>query len=405
MRTRVALLRARLPGLSTLLVAQFLPIASNLLTLLGTSFLLQPEGRGQLAYAITVCTLGGAVLFGSLHVGATADDAHPANGLRSAIFLSLVSGSLPIVAALALSLSGRGSGQIIVLAGGCMLLTINLTLLRCVQALGFNKDFRNSWAIQSVGFCLAGLGTAYITRDWRVVFAAWLVAILASTLYSLRKFIAECSRTPQGVGLTGRVLRMSVKAHFGSIGMQILYRADLIVLGIVSTKPAVAFYSLAVSSLSIIWSVAEAFALSAFQRRTEDDRVGVDRDRALLQLNLVISIVSAVAIVSVASVGVPRLLPEYVPAISLIAILSVGVVVQSPARIALASMTRQGRYKPVVLIGASAIILSFGYWPSVAAYGATGAAWYSSAAYVALGVVCVYLWQVGRRIGDQNERA
>lgn len=378
-------------GLGHLVFAQAFPMAASLITTFATSHLLAPEARGSLAYFVATASLIGSLLFFNLHVGATEVQASGGPGLRGALKVYSAIALIFLTLTLAGQLFQAVSWSTTVLAWAGTLVGLNLVILRSLQALGRNRLYRDALMTQSLGYCVLGVGAAWATGSWIPVVGAWALMLCATTAVALKIYWRQAKGT-HGRSALGDVIRPSVRAHAGNLGMQVMYRADIVILGYFSSRSSVAYYTLAVSLVSIVWSLAEAFSLRAFQR----GEGGTQRhasDISLIRMNLILSCVLATAIASGSSLALPVLLPEYEAALPLMWILAAGVVVQAPARIALAVMTRQGKFRAVVATGALALALSFLYAPAARSFGAIGVAWASLIAYCIVAAFVLLLFR------------
>lgn len=378
-------------GVTDLLFAQLYPLVSSVLITFVTARVLGPEGRGALAFVTATCTLAGAVMFMSLHVGAAELQSKERPGLLTALRIAAALDALVVGSVFALHLAGLVDVKGVWLAVGSALVALNLVVLRCVQAIGGNLDFRRSWAIQSLGYAAVGIPVVMWTKSWQCVLACWVAALILSTLYSARAFRRNAlSLTPSSEDYR-RTLAASTMAHMGSIGMQVLYRADLVVLGIVSTATQTGYYSIAVTATGFVWNIAEAFSLRAFQRGGATENAP-DGGR-LLRVNAAVSTIVGAGICLAAIVLIPLVLPGYRASIPLVLILMIGVVAQGPARVAMASLQRLERYGSVMAVGAVAVLFSFTYLPVAALWGAAGLAWASTLAYCVLAALVLLVWR------------
>lgn len=380
-------------GVHDLLVAQFYPILSSIVVTFATAALLGPSGRGDLAHATATATLGGAVTFASLHVGASDLHVRGLPGLKSAVRLSLIVQALTAAIGAAIALFSSHPTTILLITIGVCFVSLNLFVLRSIQALGDNRNFRRSWAIQSAGYALIALPLAHLSHDWITVYCCWLASLVASTLYSARAFWARASIEKRPEASTyAQTIRSSSMAHAGTISMQLLYRADIVILGIYASSSAVGFYSIASTSIGFIWNISEAFSLRAFQRDGERTDAA-QSDRKLLRASLILSIICAILIYGSAALFIPLLLPSYTPSLPLMLILAVGVVCQGPARIALSSLQRDRHYSTAMRLGWTAAFLAIFYFPAALTWGAYGVAWTSTITYVIMALLTTSAWR------------
>jgi O-antigen/teichoic acid export membrane protein len=245
---------------------------------------------------------------------------------------------------------GRGGFVAIVLGTG--LVAVNLYVLRSIQGLGQHRAFRNAWAIQSLLYLALGLPAAIVTKNVWLVVASWFVGLAAATVYGWRTYAALVRSGPLEPADARVVLRTSLIAHVGTVGIQMLYRADIAILGFFAAAADVGVYSIAVAVAGLIWVVAEAFGLAAFARGGAESAAALqERDRRLVRLNALLSVGSAIAIGLLAVTLLDRVLPEYAASVPLLIVLLPGVVAQGPSRVAFASLLRRADTKVPMWIG------------------------------------------------------
>jgi O-antigen/teichoic acid export membrane protein len=190
------------------------------------------------------------------------------------------------------------------------------------------------------------------------------------------------------------VLRSSLLAHVGTVGIQLLYRADVVVLGLFAVAAEVGIYSIAVAVAGLIWVVAEAFGLAAFARGGTESAAALQmRDRRLVRLNAVLSLGAAVVIWVLATTVLNRVLPAYAASVPLLLVLLPGVVAQGPARVAFASLLRRPGSRVPVVVGLVSLGLSLVYVPCAARWQATGVAVASTVVYLVQAALLLWLWR------------
>jgi O-antigen/teichoic acid export membrane protein len=403
-----------------LTLSQAAPLLGGFLVTFGSAAALGPAGRGELAFVTSTSTVAGAILFVSLHVGTTQAQTTGTAGLRRGIRLaSAIVGTgvlVGLVTAAVLPAGtevgpvGRSGFLAIVLGTG--LVAANLYVLRSIQGLGQHRAFRNAWAIQSLLYLVLGLSAAVVTRSVGLVVAAWFVGLVVATVYGWRTYAALVRSGPTEPADAGTVLRTSLLAHVGTVGIQMLYRADVVILGLFATAADVGVYSIAVAVAGLIWVVAEAFGLAAFARGgTESAEALQARDRRLVRVNAVLSVAAAVVIGALAVALLDRLLPAYAASVPLLLVLLPGVVVQGPSRVAFASLLRRADTRIPMWIGLVSLGLSLVYVPCASRWQATGVAVASTVVYVVQAALVLWLWRRspagpvrsdGRDDGDVN---
>jgi O-antigen/teichoic acid export membrane protein len=183
-------------------------------------------------------------------------------------------------------------------------------------------------------------------------------------------------------------------AHVGTVGIQLLYRADVVVLGLFATAPEVGVYSIAVAVAGLIWVVAEAFGLAAFARAGGESAAALlARDRKLVRVNALLSLGAAVVVGLLAVALLDRVLPAYAASVPLLLVLLPGVVAQGPARVAFASLLRRGDTRLPMWIGLVSLGLSLAYVPCAARWQATGVAVASTVVYLVQAALVLWLWR------------
>ncbi len=385
-----------------LTLSQAAPLLGGFLVTFGSAAALGPAGRGELAFVISTSTVAGGILFASLHVGTTHAQTAGTAGLRrgTRLAVAIIGGGVLLGTLVALLLPsdvqvgpvGRlGFGGIVL---GTGLVAVNLYVLRSIQGLGQHRAFRNAWAIQSLLYLVLGLPAAILTKSVGLVVAGWFVGLLAATIYGGRTYAALVRSGPTEPADGRTVLRSSLVAHVGTVGIQLLYRADVVVLGLFAVAAEVGIYSIAVAVAGLIWVVAEAFGLAAFARGgTESPEALQMRDRRLVRLNAVLSLAAAVVIGILATTVLDRVLPAYAASVPLLLILLPGVVAQGPARVAFASLLRRPGSRVPVVVGVVSLGLSLVYIPCAARWQATGVAVASTVVYLVQAALVLWLWR------------
>lgn len=396
-------------SLVDLAVSQAAPLLGGFLVTFGSAAALGPAGRGELAFVTSTCTVAGAVLFASLHVGTTSAQTSGTAGLRcgTRIAAGIIGGGVLLGLLVAwllpsgLRIGPVGRPGLVVLVLGSGLVAANLFVLRSVQGLGQHRAFRNAWAIQSLLYLCLGLPAAVVTRQPGPVVASWFVALLVATASGLRTYAALQRAGSSAPAIGWRLLRSSLVAHVGTVGIQLLYRADVVVLGVLASAHEVGLYSVAVAVAGLIWVLAEAFSLAAFARGGSDAATALhERDARLIRVDAVLSLAAAVVMAVLSLTLLRRVLPAYAGSVPLVLILLPGVVVQGPARVAFSSLLRRADPRPAMWVGLVSLALSVVYLPCAARWGAAGVAGASSVVYGVQAVLVLALW---RRAGSGAE--
>lgn len=388
-------------SLRDLLLAQVFAVGAGLVVTFATARFLGPAGRGDLAFITATGSLLAVVGFGSLHIGVT--KAHSA-GAADALHRGLILGTraaggvllVGLVATLVLRAVDPTSvriGALALAAVGGALSTLSLVVLRIRQGVGDARQFRTAWAIQSGVYAAAGIPVAVVTGSAAAVAVCWMTGIALSTAYGLRGYERPPAGPPQPTS-TRRIIGDSLSSHVGFMGNQVLFRADVVILGLVVPSAALGIYSVAAPLAEMTWVVAEASSLAAFSNVAM--RRGDGGTAHLVKLNLAVGVVGGLLILGLAALLLPRVLPEYTAAVGLIALLLPGVVAQGCSRVAFSALVGRDDRRPAVLLGLLSVGLSIAYLPGALIWGITGAAVTSSVIYV---IQAAAVLLVSRRAG------
>lgn len=382
--------------LRALSVAQLIPLAGLGILTLASAAALGPDGRGEAAFGITIGTTAALVLFLSLHVGTTlATRQGDATALRRGLALAAALALGPLVAGALVALvhpelelgllSGAQWGLVLVGAGAGSLF---LFLGRTVQALGHADWYRNLFALQTLVYVALALGAIPLGLTPTLMIGAWAAGFLAASLAALVAYLGIMRR------LEGRLtaprtpiplLAPSLAAHVGALGQQVLYRADIVILGIFSSAEQVGVYSVARALAELVWVPAEAIALATFDEGVDGLRSGErsDRSRAYLRAYARASLLVAAAVALTVVPFVAVVLPGFSEVALLFALLLPGVVYGGRARILLAASMAGDDRAVQMKAGSLGLGISAAYVPAVLAGAGVGAAVASSLLYVA----------------------
>lgn len=391
------MLTVRRRELLDLTLSQAVSVGSSVAVTFTTASFLGTTGRGQLAFTAGVANLAGALAFANLHVGAVhAHKQGDVSAVRRSLSLGAASSGLALIVGSLVTLGvhvwGIRTASPLELAFGTVgatLVSFNLVVLRIIQGLGNARGFRIAWTIQSAVYAGAGIPAAWETRSAFPVLGCWFLGLALSTVYAFRQL------PPRAAGVsvvpTSSLLKTSLAAHFGTSGIQLLYRMDLVVLALYVSRAELGVYSVAVPIASMTWLVSEAISLAAFStfRPDESPQVRLRRLVVLLRLNLVVGATGSLILLALAWVGLNRFLPTYHDSFRLIAILLPGVVLQGAARILFSQITSMGARRAAITIGLASFGLCLLYFPFCARWGATGAALASSLIYILQAIVVV----------------
>jgi len=275
----------RIPALKELPVAQGFPLAAQTFLGLLTAAVLGPVGKGIAALALAVASLGGATLFLSLYVGVVhaANEGDPRAVLRAisaAVALAvtlLIVGTFAGFAAFGPGVSERQWTLFLSLIA-IIVDAPALIVLRSLQGLGHARTYRTGTLIRVgvyVAAALVFIGTGLTPARLIIAFAIGDAAALMYGALTLRNRLRHLT-----IGRSRRrvpIFRRSIEAHFALLSQQAAYRADVLLLGILSTAANLGQYAVAVAEA--LWVVSEAISLSVFASTA---MVKSDRDDAVI---------------------------------------------------------------------------------------------------------------------------
>lgn len=387
-------------ALMHLLISQASPLVGNAVGTFATAAILGPDDRGTVAAFVGASTLFGIALSLSLFVGSSRVQLASGLGMRAGVRIQTAAlfAAAVLVGAFCLFklASGRGFESIpvlLVFCGSC-LVSMNLLVLRTIQALGEHRQFRDAWLIQSIGYASLSVPIAAFTHSAVWVLACWAFALAMSTAVCVRSFMRLMGDRVPGRSAVREVLKVSGYAHLSAVGFQALYRFDVVILALFSSRSALGVYSVAVASVALVWSVAEAFALRVFAAEGRAEGTGLRaRDWSFIKLNALISTAVGILVGVAGSLLLPRLLPEYSGADRIIWILLPGVIAQAPARVALASLQRAGGERWAALLGLVALVCALLYVPGAATGSTSVVAMVSTLVYLVLAALTLLVWR------------
>lgn len=276
-------------ALSTLAV-QFVLLVVSAGTMILTSRVLGPEGRGVLTVLLLVPTL--AVTFGKLGMGqalvyqynASAAERHRVvwNGLLLSILLSLALTALAFGAAQAFrtSLFKGVPDELVALSVTAVTLGFLAEYSSAAMQASYRIGRRNALTLfQPLAFGVT-LVWLYLHGVLKVTEAmvAWTVALAATAGLGLLLMAPELPRRRHAVdpALMGRLITFGSKAHVGNVLKQLTYRCDILILGYFTGEWAVGIYYVAVALAEVAWRVPDALGVVLFPRiaraTTDDER-------------------------------------------------------------------------------------------------------------------------------------
>jgi O-antigen/teichoic acid export membrane protein len=377
-------------GLGNLLVAQVVSVASSVAVTFATAFFMGPEQRGDVAYVLSLGNLLGVFAFGSYHVGAVhAERRGERLGRRTGLRAAVASASVILVCGMLLATAAWAAGSDLALstalaAVGGTFVAINFFALRLGQALGHDAEFRNAWLIQGLGFAIGGSLLAATVREPVSVLGAWIFCLVASTAYILRAIDWVGPRGDQPAAAR-RVIVESWSAHVATLGVQVLYRFNVVALGLFATRTEVGLFSVAAPIAECTWLISEAVSLLAFRHAIRDGGAS----QRLASVHFVMTVLGGCVVAVAAWVLLPIALPKFADARVLVLVLLPGVLVQGAARVALGSMLGREPSRRAIMIGIASAAAAAAYVPAAMAGGAMAVAVVSSILYCLLGAAVI----------------
>ena len=402
-RCRLSALASAVPNLGKLLVAQGLPLVVQGVISLFAAAALGPAGKGEATLALTIISLGGAVLFLSMHVGLV--NVYRGGGSRAlarALSFVLVLSLLPLslgVATGAARLGGASSTRQTIVFLALALIPVEvpfLVLSRTVQGLGDALAY-TSGVLVRLGVYACGVSLmAVTTLTPAKMVAAYAISDAAGLLFvGIALSLLLSGRRPRILKRPGgavgprtslRLIRPSLEAHVAVLSQQASYRTDAVLLGFLAPAAALGQYSVATALAEILWVVAEAISLAVFASAARDAAEGNEPAIAAtlqraVRLQGMVAVVGCLTVAPAAAIVLHFLLPAYQPALVLVLILLPGVAIGGIARIvasAAIAAQRAGIVRGFAIVSASLVML---YPPFIVVGSAMGAAIASSIIY------------------------
>jgi O-antigen/teichoic acid export membrane protein len=252
-------------------------------------------------------------------------------------------------------------------------------------ALSFGPTTLAAFGYLALPLTGAGLPAAL----WIFGLAPWVVA-LAAALVRPPLSIAAFGRVR--VRLAGRAIREGLRNYPGEIAGLLHQRADVLLLGVLSTATSLGIYVVAYQSVEpilILSSAGGATILGLGHGRPEVER-GAVTARLIREALLV-----GGALALLAALLSPVLVPivygaEFSDAVLPLAILAPGIVALACGRIAMADLLRRNMLERMAAISVSVAILNVGLnLVLIPPFGAVGAATASLTSYSALAVLAI----------------
>lgn len=372
-----------LPQVGDLFGAHAIPLVMVVVLNIVTAAVLGPEGKGRASYMVMATFLLASILFFSLHVGAvqtirSGDESGAARGLVESLWIVLIA----VGAMGGLVWAGVGLGPNFLtpidwafMLAGMALAILSLYVLRTIQGLGLARSYRRLSFLQTgvyVGATALFLATELTPAK---VMAAWAVGQGVGLAAGLRVLAREVPLI-RVRGKGGSVLRPALAAHVGNMGHQVMYRANVLVLGILGTATQVGLYAMATGVAEALILIADAFSLAIFaegrSHLNEEERLKrlVEHLHVYRRLGALAAVLAAVGgwfLFTYVLKGFDRSIP-------LLFILLPGVWAGGAGRIRLSAVIAADNRRIARIVGAASAIGSLLYIPLIHLYGMFGAA-------------------------------
>jgi O-antigen/teichoic acid export membrane protein len=259
---------------------------------------------------------------------------------------------------------------------------------RTIQGVGLAAEYRRLTMVNALLGLTLGLAGAYATGSPVPVLIGWAVASAVTSLTAIPT-LRRLSSHRDAIVPTRRVVADSGAAHLGTLGQQLLIRADIPILGAFAPLSQVGLYSVAppVANLVVVFAETASLATFGFGRGDNTPQARTQRHRRILRGYLYVAIPAGLLVIAGGVWILPLLLPEFSGTALLIALLVPGTVVQGIARIGLSSLIAQSRKRASLAVGIGSAVLSIAYFPAIIVAGAVGAAVASSVIYAAQAVL------------------
>lgn len=375
--------------LANLLASQLIPMASSIILTYVTASWLGPAGRGEFSFLTASSNLLGQALSLSLYVGAsnfflTANVATMQKSIKLAGLLSL---AVCLIGTpffwLASSHSSWGR-TIAIIPSLASLVLVHLVISRTLQGIGQSGAFRRVNTVGAIASLGLGAPLAMLTASPLAVLGAWAASLLLSATLSWRSLGAVA--VPESAPNPSRyreLLREAIPIHIGIMGQQILFRADLVVLGLFVPAAALGIYSVASPIVNLVFVLAEVGSLATFGYanavRTIESQEA--RRASITRQYFLTAPIVGLALLLGAHFLFTYVLEDYSGATLLVLLMLPGVIVQGYARIGLSSMTALSDRKTAQRVGLVSGALSLLYVPFIIHGGIVGAAISSSLIY------------------------
>lgn len=380
-----------------LFLGQIGPKVASTLTVLVSSALLGPDGRGQLAFVMATASLLSAVaVFGLFIPAARAQDTVPRQYLDLMIVIAVVVDAvLLLVAWLAPSglLDPRFAGLIAVNTLALAIVVFNQHVL---QARVSDREyflFGAVWPLAINGVLVVALLLGAEVMAFLLLWTALNVVWAGWALWRLRRGVDL--RVVEPYDARGH-LRAAAPFGVAFLASALATRGDITVLGVSSTEEQVGLYSLATSIAGLLFMVSQVFTLRAASLHKSLDAQSYSAEVRRLAVTAVVAVAAlSLPLMVAAWVLVSWLLPEFTGALLPALILCVAALPETYARIhtwALGMTSANNRLVAYAVVGVAVFVSYF----FAARWGAIGVAVASVIGYSAQAFVVSYRvdWQL-----------
>ena len=318
-----------------LLAGQVAPKVATTVTVLVSSALLGPEGRGQLAFVMATASLLSAfALFGLFIPAARSPGAVPRQYLDLLVALAILldviligiavvagGGQLTVQAAIFIAVNGTAQALIVFaqhvlqarvsdreyfLFGTVVPLAVNGAVIVVLLAGGDARTFLLAWSLLNV-----------VAAVWAMMRMFRVTTVRLARPYQARAYLAAAA--PFGIAFISSALAT---------------RGDLTVLGLASTEYELGQYSLATSIAALLFLITQVFALRVASLHKSLDASGYAAAVHRLARTAVVTVALLIPFVVLAGwLVVQWLLPEFRPALVPMMILCLAALPETYARI------------------------------------------------------------------------
>ncbi|THD76120.1 MAG: hypothetical protein E7812_16920 [Phenylobacterium sp.] len=376
--------------------------SSGTLIVLITSRLLGPTGRGTFAAMQAAALLIGTAVSFSMWLGVSVRIAKSRETANQALPFALLASicSVPLLVGLAFASLPSSSSSLaarLTVAAAAMAIMVYSIIQGIPIGLGRMRDYSRADIIRGAATVVLICCCLAFTRSTVALTAMIGAGYVVATLVLVAIVpIGPRTRRPSWRAFSWPTFLDSARVHPANIIGLAVFRLDIIVMAVISTKANVAVYSLASAFAEGVWLVPAAIGVIGF---SDVARASTHEARRLTILGLKRALVfgtgTALAIGGVATLAVPLLLSKaYGHAILPLWISLAGAVVYSICQAtAPFIMIGLGRRLLMTLITAATLVINIGLLLVLGPkYGAVGASTASSIAYATAGVLVLGLF-------------